>query len=783
LLIRPLVLLVTTGLGASLALAGPTAGASPTAYAPVTSPRARVVEVGGHERVAVTPVGSTGRTAVTPLATPGGSSGLFLTETSTGTTIQSAAGGAPTPVAGTAPRAERVAAAVDAVQLDFSAIARDGRDAPGHINVLNLATGALFTRELPADPEDTTCTSDSFARSDCLLVEPGDYSVMAFVTTMPAAWPSTESGRTVQNVALVGNPQAHVTGPQTFVLDARDADPVTVATPDHPTQTDQQGTMQLGYTRRASNGQGFSAAFRPSFMLDNHFYEQPTLYPVTQGSFSTLTRLRLEKPVLTLDAPHTRALHPAYYDAVWFSDVASDFPMYDGRARLRVVDLGQARPRDLGGRRLHGAIALVQRSFARSIAEQSNAAARAGASLVVVRNDGAGDNDDPNGTGVKLKVPTVRVDRAEGLSLARLPGKARVDVRGTPSSPYLYDLAIKERARIPFNLHYTYRTRDLSTQVREMYGQPTIGSTFSEAAYQYQPGDTFSISTMFPFRGGARARTEYRIPDPDTRWTYATTTPESRYNALFPDAPVEEMLLANPHTTSYAAHQSVTVPSGRAPVAAAPNPALPVQRSVDRMRIDLDGFTDADGNHGQAYSDVSGMATHLEIRADDTLVAETDNLPYGIAALPPGDARIAIELRTDNPQPWAQLSTHTDTTWSFPSSTTPSGLAVTEPLLLPSYDVPLDLRNRLAGGKNHRGAFHLGVSHPVGSSSAAIEALSLDASYDDGDTWKPATVTPSASGWNVVLPRGTGFVSLRLHAEDTVGSAVDQTLVRAFLVR
>jgi hypothetical protein len=785
----PLVLLASTAVAtlsvAALALTGQAANGSTSSFAPAPTQQPRVLDLGGHHRVEISPVGTTGRETVTSLPDLNGPTGLYLTQTPTGTTVQSAAGGAPQVVEGSAPR---VAAAsdpsgvpdgADPVELDFSAIARDGREAPAHVNVVNLATGASSTRVLPGDPASTTCTTASYAESDCILVAPGDYSVLAFVTTMPAGQPSTVTGRTVQNVALVGDPQAQVTAGRDFVFDARKAEQVTVATPDHPTTTDQQGTMQLTYRRAAANGRAFTATFRPSFMLDNHFYEQPTS-PVTIGDLSTLTRLRLEEPTIRLDAPQAPALHPDYYDAVWFSDFASDFPMYDGHAQLRAVDVGQARPQDLAGRRLRGAIAVAERSDDLSVAEQSDNAAAAGAGLVVIYNDGPGDNEDPNGTGVKLQVPTVRLDRAEGRALTRLPGNARVEVRGAPASPYLYDLVIKEHGRIPADLHYTYRTSDLATQVRTLHGQPTIGSTFSEAAYQFQPGDTFSISTMFPFRGGPRARTEYRIPDPDTRWTYAATSPESSYNAMFPHDPVEEMTVSDPHQATYRPGHVTDLPVFTAPITAAPNPAAPVQRGGDRMRIYLDGFTDADGNHGSAYSDASGMRTHLEVRANGTPVAETDNLPYGFAALPAGDSQVAIQFTTDNPQSWNELSTHTDTTWTFPSTT--SDEAVTEPVLLARYDVPVDLRNRVTPEQGRRAAFDLNVVHADGSTTA-VDAPTLEASWNDGDTWTAASVTPTDSGWHVVLPRGSGPVSLRLHATDDAGSAVDQTVVRAFLVR
>ena len=81
-------------------------------------------------------------------------------------------------------------------------------------------------------------------------------------------------------------------------------------------------------------------------------------------------------------------------------------------------------------------------------------------------------------------------------------------------------------------------------------------------------------------------------------------------------------------------------------------------------------------------------------------------------------------------------------------------------------------------------ALHLDLTHAAGSSTAPIDHVALDASYDDGQTWRPARLTRSPDGGrDVALPRGSGFVSLRLHAADTVGSALDQTIVRALYVR
>jgi hypothetical protein len=783
---RPLlILLCTAGLGASLGLIGPTANADPTAFVPPAVPRARVVDLDGHARVQVTPVGATGRSVVAPLASGGDPAGVYVTQTSSGTTIQSVAGGAPTLVEGSRPTDAKETAADDTVELHLAAVARDGRDAVAKVTLMNLATGEARTRELPADP-GSTCTTAGYEYSDCVLVPPGDYSVMAFVTTMPAGAPITGNGRTVQNVALVGNPEVHISGARDFVFDARDARRVTVATPDHPTKTDTQGTVELFYRRTAANGEEVLSSYYPGFMLDNHFYEQPSEGRVSIGSLETMTRVRLVKPDITLDAPRTKALHPSYYDPLWFSDLASEYPMYDGRARLRAVDVGKARPQDLKGRHLHGAIAVVERSGQLSVAEQSNAAAKAGAEVVAIYNDGPGDSDDPNGLGSRLRVPTVRLDHAEGRSLARLPRGARVTIHGEPASPYLYDLLIKEHGRIPRDLHYTFRTRDLATQVRQLHAQPGGGaSTFADAAYDFQPGQDVAFNNSQPFRGGPRERTEYRIPDQDTRWNYAVWTPAPLYSLQFPHPPLFPMGLTSPRFTTYHPRDRELMPVGTAPIVSAPNPRLPIARVGDRLQIVVDGFTDADGNHGLALTDIdgSGLSTHLTVQADGQTVFEDDFIPARIVDVPAGDSLATIRFTVDNAESWNRLSTHTDTSWSFPTSTAPEEAPVTQPVLVPDYDVPVDLHNRLAVNRHGHGELDLAVRHQADSSASPVGDVTLDASWDDGQTWVPATLTRAGSRWHVLLPKGTGFVSLRLHAADDAGSSVDQTTVRAFQVR
>lgn len=781
---RPTVrLLGAAVLSAALATAAtPATGSAPPELraAPEETAEPSVVRLGDGSRVQLTP--ATGeRTAVQPLPRRDGTTpGLFVASDGAGTTVQATdATAPPTAIAGEPAVTTRVAEG-GLVELRLEAIGRDGRPAHGFVTIDDVAAGGPSAfRRLSADATDE-CSASSWEESTCLLVPPGTYSVMAFISTNPAGVPSEQVQRTTQSLALLGDPELEVTGSTTHTLDAREARPVEVRTPGHRTSAPYGGWMEVRYTRTTADGRALVRDLYPTALLDQTAYVQP-MDPVTTGQLDTLVRLRLEAPDIELSVPG-RSVTPDYYDPVWFSDFASDFPMYDGSGRHRVVDAGRATAADLAGLDLRGAIAVVERSDDLSVAEQSNAAAKAGAVLVAIANDGPGDNDDPNGTGTMLQVPTVRLSRAEGRALTTLPPRALVGVTGEPASPYLYDLVIKERGGVPGDLSYTFDRDDLARQVRQVHGQPTIRSTFSEAAYHYQPGDSFSTSTMFPFRGGPRERVEYRIPDPDTAWTYAVGTPELPHNFQFPHEPVHEMFLSGPKAEPYTSTAVVTTPVARAPITSRPSAYRPVERSGDWLRIAIDGFVDADGNHGSAYSGDSGMRTLLQVRANGELVGETEYLPSGIAALPPGESVVELSFRTDNPQSWNELSTHTETTWTFPSRTVDEGVEAA-PVILADYDVDVDLRNRLTT-RGRAPELDLALAYAVGKGAALIDDVSLEVSYDDGATWRPARLDATGEGrHHAVLPPGTGFASLRLRAADGSGAVLEQTLVRAFLVR
>ncbi len=108
--------------------------------------------------------------------------------------------------------------------------------------------------------------------------------------------------------------------------------------------------------------------------------------------------------------------------------------------------------------------------------------------------------------------------------------------------------------------------------------------------------------------------------------------------------------------------------------------------------------------------------------------------------------------------------------------------------MLPAVTVAEHLPTSLAG--DIRGDRHdtLTIGHLPGADGVAVSSVKASLSYDDGRTWRPATVTREHSGvyaLDFTVPpfaRTNGFGALRLRAVDAEGNAVSQSVTRAFAV-
>ncbi|MPZ54196.1 MAG: S8 family serine peptidase [Acidimicrobiia bacterium] len=159
--------------------------------------------------------------------------------------------------------------------LTVTGVARDGSpaSAPSSFDVVNIDNRRIFT-EGSVGFDDGTGT---------VRVPPGNYSVMSAIFTGP-------EGATT-DCSMVGEPEVEVTGPTAVTLDAGDAAPITIDTPDHPDAIPVQH-WALDYRRTAAEGGSFFHRYlAPVSAFPNGMYAAAT-DPVTLGSLTFTHRSR-----------------------------------------------------------------------------------------------------------------------------------------------------------------------------------------------------------------------------------------------------------------------------------------------------------------------------------------------------------------------------------------------------------------------------------------------------------------------------------------------------------
>jgi len=165
------------------------------------------------------------------------------------------------------------------------------------------------------------------------------------------------------------------------------------------------------------------------------------------------------------------------------------------------------------------------------------------------------------------------------------------------------------------------------------------------------------------------------------------------------------------------------------------------------------------------------------------LVAENVGA-YGLlrAKMPVDEAAYRLETELDRAS-FAEVSTKVSVAWTFRSRHEAVSLPVALPLLAVRYSPALDAGYAAPAGRPF--PIPIRVEHQPGSTGGRITGLAVQVSYDDGATWQPAPVRGGGQNWSasVTHPAGAGHVSLRATATDSNGGKVEQTILRAYLLR
>ncbi|MEU9356736.1 S8 family serine peptidase [Streptomyces sp. NPDC048301] len=441
--------------------------------------------------------------------------------------------------------------------------------------------------------------------------------------------------------------------------------------------------------------------------------------------------------------------------------------VHDGTSTLRTVYAGRGTAADYADLDVAGKAVVIDRSDDVTSAERAQAAADAGASMLVVVNNTRGRLYESYTGAEGLTVGSVEQgDGARLISEAKSRrGTVRVVQHRYPD--YSYDLVQKfDRAISPDDLVYRPRDGELARVDNSFYAakgtegfggryfvpswSPALGGDayerFGHTTTEYVTGATGDIGSWYEQHEGLGAAEGYF-----ERGRTASYAPGKRYEGAW-FKPVQA-----PHVGG---------------------DYIPYQTSSNTFYWNLGMWSGGDDGHlGNG-----GGTRQTTLYRGDTKVAGSASQSGRAANMTAGPhTLVATAERTGTA--WS-TSSRASTTWGFDYKPLPADVLGREnvPLLNLSFDVDVDLQGSARAG--HR----LGLSLHSATYDGATDATSaaLRVSYDEGTTWQDAKLRRTGDGrWTTVLdtPRRAGSVSVRASAEAPGGLTVQQDVVRAITLK
>jgi hypothetical protein len=246
----------------------------------------------------------------------------------------------------------------------------------------------------------------------------------------------------------------------------------------------------------------------------------------------------------------------------------------------------------------------------------------------------------------------------------------------------------------------------------------------------------------------------------------------------------------------YPLHPQPTVSYGG--FGATQGPQIPSAiRTGNTLSLDVNPFSDNQPGHAGE----SGDATSYQIAQDGAVISE-GSAGNGIPAvtLSPKPSQVAFTYDAANRGSSYELSTSTQTTWTWPSSPDPSATVpspwycsqqpsgqylrrcAVQPMMTLDYHVHnLGLNGTAPAGQQ---AIGLNVGHIQLASAAKITRTSAQVSCNGGTTWQKAAVRAMGNGNFTITfeEKSACCVTTKVTATDSVGGSVTETINNAYQV-
>jgi hypothetical protein len=190
--------------------------------------------------------------------------------------------------------------------------------------------------------------------------------------------------------------------------------------------------------------------------------------------------------------------------------------------------------------------------------------------------------------------------------------------------------------------------------------------------------------------------------------------------------------------------------------------------------MDQPAFVDDAGHAGYPFylGEFDG-----KLYVDGVLTAGGDDPLWMQTSAEPERHQYELVYATHRENGFWQRSKDVETRWRF-TSERPAADHETLPLINVDYDLSLSSLNTAPPG-----AFSFGVAFRLapGATPSPITSVAVDASWNGGTTWSPATARCKLASCTVqVRNPGSGSASLRVTATDAAGRSVVQTVIDAY---
>jgi subtilisin family serine protease len=642
-------------------------------------------------------------------------------------------------------------------------------------------------------------------------VYPGTYAVVSAL-----AWRDGRDGEWAQS--LPTEPQVEITEDTTVTLDLRKAEKVEVDTP----RASEVYSSHYAFERRAANGVASVGveALMPAYGLND--YRMPPTRKVTQGTFVSAGRFLMGVPLVAMRVKGGPELTPRYAEA------GTHVRKLPDRGRYPLLDAG--RRTDFAGLDARGKLVLLDLSELcpgsacdGDALDRVTAAQAAGAAGVLGYGAAHRAFLDPAYGWPTYPIPTLSLPAGQGRALSALVARRPVTVaaEGSASTPYFYSLTLPERGRIPADLDYDLKARDLRRVENRFHAdRPGTAQVSADVSMRAGTGWFTGLWALGHAWRSQTSVTEYVGPlARDVVWTRNTTigydegTDYYQRRALNATA-MDVFDTAGGHVEPWGAQPRVPGNVGYTPAAATSGGAQCFPCRTEDLFVAALPVMGPFPNHQEAFAynanfaaDRHGGSDELHLYRDgrEIPLAERSAVLGIFAVTVPtftmdgAEATYRMTDRFRTPNPLQRYGREVETAWTFRSKPPTGGLTGVgdgmcvawfvvskigpcEPVrrLNLRYDLGLGLDNRAQAGAVHRIRV-TGYHGSLGLPDAKVTDLRLRATFDDGRTWTPLHVTGDlASVAHPPLGQTAGAVGLKAEAKDTEGNTIEQTIYRAY---